>query len=367
MPMLLLIVFLFALIGVLLIAALDGTSPRVTIQKSATAVSKEIRNLDVQFISLVGKAANKRTVVYKGQKGEPGSTADGAQAIDRIIDIRKVDQEKRLVYGIVYAPDELDTEQHTMTAAEIEKAAHAFMAAGRTGQVDKDHDEDPDEGFVVESYLISKGDLRFPNDPEGSWAVVIKVTSDDTWNEVKKGDISGISMQGTCNLVDTAKKGLFDRFTRAIKSMRESVSKDFNDKMKVKHITSGAWTLANAIEEIVYNADITDKVAAVKESVQQYLDFIEAQPVTKSTTMNGTQQPAAGDKPEGTADEKQGLEALKKSVTDLQEQLQKATKANEELTKKVDELEKAAPVRKSEDATRETETKPKTIGLLGLE
>lgn len=328
--------------------------PRVRVRKKATTTAtKEIRDLKVEFISLVGKAANKRTVVYKN-----ASSGDGTP-LERHVAIRKLDDEKRLVYGIVYPPDEADTEGHTMTAAEIEKAAHEFLQSGRTGQVDRDHDEDPDEGYVVESYIISKGDARFPTDPSGSWAVVIKVTADDTWKQVKKGELSGISMQGTCTLTDV-QKSVFERFKTAIKSMRGDtiepvgVSKDFNEKLFMKQITSAGWTLANSIDNIMFDSAITDKVAAVKEDVKQFLAYIDT--VTNVTKSNTTMDPNQNTELE------ERLAKLEKSNTDL-------TGENTTLKAQIEELKKAAPARRSEegDPAQAVGTKTrKSIGLLGL-
>ncbi|NUQ44383.1 MAG: hypothetical protein HUU32_23600, partial [Calditrichaceae bacterium] len=105
---------------------------------------RRLKNVTVLFISLVDKGANKRTIVWKSQNSaEPVFT--------REISIAKIDDEKQMVYGIVYAPDDVDSQGDVMTGAEVEKAAYGFMKARRIDQIDRQHDGQPDEGFVAES------------------------------------------------------------------------------------------------------------------------------------------------------------------------------------------------------------------------
>jgi uncharacterized protein YvpB len=72
--------------------------------------------------------------------------------------------------------------------------AYGFMKCMNLHNVDKQHDFDPDEGYVCESYIAQKGD---PDGfDEGSWVVAIKVENESTWTEIEKGDITGVSLAG---------------------------------------------------------------------------------------------------------------------------------------------------------------------------
>jgi hypothetical protein len=112
----------------------------------------------------------------------------------------KIDDEQHMVYGIVYSADEVDTDGHTATAAEIKKASENYMKSGRTTAVDKQHNYKTNEGFVAENWITKKGDTLFPADPVGSWAVGIRVEKEETWQEVKSGNITGISLAGMAEL-----------------------------------------------------------------------------------------------------------------------------------------------------------------------
>lgn len=101
--------------------------------------------------------------------------------------------EKRIVMAEVYAPDIPDSDGEYMTAEEIEKMAHRFLLNGRVSEVDIQHDgEDAPGCTVVESFIARKGDDQFI---EGSWVVAMHIDNDEVWNQIKKKEINGFSME----------------------------------------------------------------------------------------------------------------------------------------------------------------------------
>lgn len=147
----------------------------------------ELRDLDIKYISLVRAGANRRSIIAKDD-----------QSLVIELPIAKSDVAKRIVYGIVYSPDEPDAHGDFASADEIEKAAYRFMAGARTvGSIDRDHSYKAGDNFVAESWIIRKGDPLFPGERAGAWAVGIKVVSDDDWAAIQKGEIQGLSMAGT--------------------------------------------------------------------------------------------------------------------------------------------------------------------------
>lgn len=106
-------------------------------------------------------------------------------------DENKPDQ--RLVYAEVYAPNRPDSDGEFMTAAEIQKMAHAFTAKGEMGNIDVMHDNEVVPGCkIVESFIARKGD---PDFIEGSWVVGMHVDNDDLWRAIKSEQINGFSME----------------------------------------------------------------------------------------------------------------------------------------------------------------------------
>ncbi len=148
---------------------------------------KELIDLHVEFISLVKNPANGEKIVFK-------SGSDNKVVIN--IPIEKYDNDKKLVYGIVYSPGKLDSDNEYAASETIAKAAHEFMEGLLLKNVDSNHDFMGGKGTVVESYISDKG----------AWQVVIKVKDDKLWDDVKKGDINGISLAGTAGKIEKSKK-----------------------------------------------------------------------------------------------------------------------------------------------------------------
>lgn len=161
-----------------------------------------LKDIQISFISLVAKGANNKTIIWKSSEKE-------SPVFEKPIEIKKIDNEKRIVYGIVYSPGEVDSQGDVVNnPIEIENAAYAFMQARNTTNVDKQHDFDPDEGFVAESWITKENDPLFADQPIGSWAVGIKVLKEDTWIAVKSGEITGLSMAGVAHAEDVAKAAM---------------------------------------------------------------------------------------------------------------------------------------------------------------
>ena len=153
----------------------------------------KLTNLSVSFISLVRMPATGKPLTLKG---------DGQRA--ETVRIVKSDDERMVAYGIVYAPDQVDSHGDTADAATIRRAAYEFMREGRAKNVDREHSFSPEMAYVAESWLTRADDPLFPDEPEGSWAVGIQIGDTDTWKDLKSGAIAGISLAGIAR-VDPAK------------------------------------------------------------------------------------------------------------------------------------------------------------------
>lgn len=149
----------------------------------------KLSNIAITHISLVKAGANKKSIIYKSADGEPPYA--------RNIEIKKSDDEQGIIYGIVYAPNEVDTDGDYTDVDEILKASYAFMKSRFTNNVDKDHSFEVEKAFVAESWIVKENDPIFPDEPVGSWAVGIKLEDEELKKGVKDGDIAGISMAGT--------------------------------------------------------------------------------------------------------------------------------------------------------------------------
>lgn len=118
--------------------------------------------------------------------------------IKKEIQIAKVSSKKRIVYGVVYAPDNADAHDHFMNSDTIEEMAHRWMMQSR--MMDEQHDYVKGAGLPVESFIVREGDRDFVdkegNALVGAWVLGTKVTDDRVWKAIQKGQIKAYSISG---------------------------------------------------------------------------------------------------------------------------------------------------------------------------
>lgn len=194
--------------------------------------------------------------------------------------IAKADDAQRLVYGIVYEPNVADAHGDYMTPAEIEKAAHGFLKDAR--EIDKQHDFQGGVGEVVESY-IAPSDFEMGDEmiKKGSWVLVTKA-SDEIWEQIQKGEITGYSMAGTADIGKqedhkpaSDERGLF------------SLLKNFFLKGEVKNrydkgrMRREFWAAQEALNSVLYkwgsydDGDLETDPEKVREALQDFVEITQ--------------------------------------------------------------------------------------------
>ena len=137
------------------------------------------------------------------------------------VPIAKVDREERIIYGVVYKAaqvddngkplDGVDTQGNWMLEAEVKKACHNFnrklqTPAKKKVGVDKQHNEVPGYGIVLESY-IAKSDIPEIDAAPGDWVAAVQIVDDVCWKEIEKGAITGFSIGGRANIKESQEGG----------------------------------------------------------------------------------------------------------------------------------------------------------------
>lgn len=136
---------------------------------------RELVNAKITHVSYVDKAANQKQFFFMKSEKQPDFHKE-------VKVLAKEKGEQKLVCGIVYEPDTVDTHGDFMTAAEIEKAAHGFLKDAR--EIDKQHDFQGGVGEVVESY-VAPADFEMNGEiiKKGSWVLVTKA-AEEIWEEI---------------------------------------------------------------------------------------------------------------------------------------------------------------------------------------
>lgn len=333
-----------------------------------------ITDARISFVSLVDKAANKRSfLITKATDGNAQFSTYG-----RII---KADAEHHFITGIVYEPNTEDAHGNFMTEEEITKAAYWYAKNGN--QVDLQHDfEALESADVVESW-VAKADFNIGDETvkKGTWLMTVEVADEDVWNAVQKGEITGFSMggvgkydtedtdleniekDGTPTATEQAeRKGIFKKLAAmlGIDVVEKGEMKDEYDK---RNKNSSFWNAFYTLEDILYRYDYSqdrwdfeNDEQTIREALLEFntivSDILAGSGIAKSLTPSQ----------EGmSAERKSALENIQKSVGSI---LADGKETEEtEMTKSEIEAIVAEAVKKSlapEDTAATPETTPAT-------
>lgn len=179
----------------------------------------------------------------------------------KTMQIRKLDEDRHLIYGEVYIPDVVDSQGDYMTGPEIEKMAHRFMREGRVSKVDTNHDLKENGSFVVESFIARTGD---PDFMVGSWVLGVHVPDDALWEQVKKGDLNGYSMFGSGHRtpriveIDLPDDGILKGETKEADSHSHTYMVKFDNE---GGIVGGETNVVNGHKHLITKGTATDEAS----------------------------------------------------------------------------------------------------------
>lgn len=241
-----------------------------------------ITDAKIGFVSLVDKAANKKTfLITKANDGSAAFTTYGR--------ILKTDTENHFVTGIVYEPMVEDSQGNYMTEEEITKAAHWFMKNG--GDVDLQHCFKKCDGVdVVESY-IAKCDMEIEGQEvkKGTWVMTMEIADADVWKSIQKGEITGFSMGGAgvyseddVDLASVEKsdepRGLLKKLAKALgfDVVEKGAVKDYYNKdVKETNFREAWYALDNVLHRMPNGGyGLTDDESAIREALMDFNDIV---------------------------------------------------------------------------------------------
>lgn len=241
---------------------------------------RQLKNLQVSHVSFVKDGANKRKFFLTKSKEEPN--------FEKEVKVVKSDnEEQRLVYGIVYEPNTLDSHNDFADEKTIEKAAHEFMLKYR--QIDKNHDFVAGVGEVVESY-IAPADMELNGEPvkKGTWILTTKA-DEETWEAVKKGEFQGYSLAGVAETevieeeVTKTEEKQFKSFFQLMKGFfsGEKVAKGevrdkFNQNKHRRDVNASFSALEDTFYQSLWNAPTADAIDLdrIEAAAQEFIEII---------------------------------------------------------------------------------------------
>lgn len=272
-------------------------------------LKRVVAGFNVEWISLVGSPANQKKIILKSTNAKPEDQTEKQWNFP----LTKVDVEKRIVYGLVAVPNEIDTDGDMYTPAAVEKAMENFMACGYTQFIDREHDYNKRDCFVRESWIVKENDPMFAE--VGAWAVGIKVMSDDLWDVVKSGGVNGLSLAGWAyESLDPESAAEFN-VTKADKTISEKTKNTLEaaknalvDALEmIRNLMPEKNQKNNEVEDVL-NMKKEELEALIKSTVTEAVKPIQEEIETlKKSENNGTAgKGAAGDTETGEADQNDG-------------------------------------------------------------
>lgn len=247
---------------------------------------RKLKNVDVSFVSIVDKAANKKKFFLTKSEQEP--TFEKEVKI-----IKGEDEDQKLVYGIVYSPGSAeDSSTHDahgdfMTAEDIEKSAHNFIAKYRN--IDAQHDFNAGAGEVVESYVAPVDmDINGETITKGTWVLVTKAT-DEIWKDIQDGKMTGYSLAGVAEtevieeeVTKTEEKQmksffqLMKGFFGGEKVAKGEVRDKFNQNKHRRDVNASFSALEDTFYQSLWNAPTADAIDLdrIEEAALEFVEII---------------------------------------------------------------------------------------------
>jgi len=124
------------------------------------------------------------------------------------IELKVVDEEKRIVVGYALIPDKKiyrkvkDKEFNIFFSAEtVRHTAELYMKQLNLNNVTTEHENKIEGASVIESWITEdekydKVNMYNLKPILGGWAVMMKIYNDEEWQAVKRGDYKGFSIEG---------------------------------------------------------------------------------------------------------------------------------------------------------------------------
>ncbi|WP_226567377.1 XkdF-like putative serine protease domain-containing protein [Bacillus stratosphericus] len=274
---------------------------------------RELKNAKITHVSYVDRAANQKKFFLIKAKRQPDFQKE-------VNVLTKAEDAHRLVYGVVYEPNTPDAHQDFMSAKEIERAAHGFMKDAR--HIDKQHNFQDGVGEVVESY-IAPADFEVGGEliQKGSWVLVTKA-SQDIWDQIQQGHITGYSMAGTADIVEieehdqlspqeTNERGLF------------SLLKNFFLKEEGANMSQQFWSVLDHLLETLQSSDGDE--SSVRAALEQLIPIMQDVLKTNNVLQTIGERPASVLKQDAvlTMDQVRELEKAKMAIENVLQQAEK--------------------------------------------
>ena len=263
------------------------------------------------------------------------------------VEVKLSSDERHICYGPALIPNKdiyrNNGEQEfyiNFTEESIVKMSQDFMKNYKQHEVNLQHEENVDEVFVAESWIVEdpykdKANALGFNVPKNTWMIGMKVNNIDTWERVKSGELKGFSVESAIHLEEFNKQNDNDM----------EVNENFWTKMKA--VLAEAFGKKEEIKED--EVIVTDKGFEVSENLEEETPKPTETPVEEPKTEEPTEvkeepkeEPVeAENKPEEVKEEpKKEDNHLEELINNLKAEIEALKEVNSGLQNKIKDLGK---------------------------
>lgn len=292
--------------------------------------------------------------------------------------------EKRIVFAPAMIPNKLifrkdvkgENAEVFYTSDTIERLQKKYFKNGHNSNTNINHQAEdtigvyPFESWIVEDPQNDKSNAMGFDVPAGTWMMGYKIDDESIWNEVKSGNLDGLSIEARLGFKEVNDNNNYKKQTMNKKSIWSKIKDFYMASEDKKEFQSGdkkvfaidlkegeiltdetGEPLANGEFEIdskVYKTDDIGSISSIEDKSADEAPTEDTKPV-EAVTEDPTTDPAPTDDQTAVEDLKAENEKLKEDLAKAQEELAKLQaekiKADAELTQMKSETAAAEAIK----------------------
>ena len=247
------------------------------------------------------------------------------------MEVKLSSDERHICYGPALIPNKdiyrNNGEQEfyiNFTEESIVKMSQDFMKNYKQHEVSLQHEENVDEVFVAESWIVEdpyrdKANALGFNVPKNTWMVGMKVNNIDTWERVKSGELKGFSVESAIHLEE------FNKINNDMEVNEETFW------TKLKSVLAEAFGKEEKEEKVEPNAIESTNIELEEEKP---LETIENNPPVEP------QEPPKVEEPTPVKEEPKQDNHLEELINNLKDEIAALKEMNSGLQDKIKDLGK---------------------------
>jgi len=355
-----------------------------------TIAKNKVTDANISHVHMTGSPAVPDATFVLLKSMDQEALPDGYEAIEKT-SLFKTDSVKRQAFGYCLVPDIPDFQGDVIDKTNVEDACHSLMKNLLAGTADGegsgvDH-KVFNGGYPIESCIDYDGSIAKAHGAEGipgGWWLGVQVTDDAVWGQIEKGTLKAFTVGGKGKRTPIAKSepgpaiedvGLFKMIRELFRSNRiakadgeaESYAEVSAEEELMSKLWKMFWNLQDALMSIIKDDTVTDKVAPITQSIDQFKgDFTVQVQALQTAKANANNNNGVQKKHETKGDSDMTPDQLK----DLTSTLTALTKSVAELSAKLtpepgpdDKSKTPEEVKRTEEGTEEEKLKKTLDGL----